>query len=127
LSSELGIDPRQVADWFQNRRARSKTKKLEEEYSSLTYVVHDKGCLESEVLKLKEQLSDVEKKIQRLTERVDCVSSNGPSSSLLMEAAMDPPFLGEFGVVEEYDDVFYAPDNSYFNNSMEWMNMYMYM
>lgn len=55
IASEVGLDPRQVAVWFQNRRARWKNKKLEEEYSRLKslheIVVLDKCRLESEVCK----------------------------------------------------------------------------
>lgn len=75
--------------------------------------------------KLKEQISEAEKEIRRLSERVDHGgSSNSPSSSLSMDA-IDPPFLGEFGV-EEYDDVFYMPQNNYIHG-MEWMNLYMWI
>ncbi|XP_020238974.1 homeobox-leucine zipper protein HAT5 isoform X2 [Cajanus cajan] len=87
LAKELGMQPRQVAIWFQNRRARFKTKQIEKDYGTLkaSYdmlkrdydnLLQENDKLKEEVNSLKSRLIPGEKEEQNLDDTCcDAVNS----------------------------------------------------
>ncbi|KAK4281591.1 hypothetical protein QN277_013063 [Acacia crassicarpa] len=79
LSKEVGLPPRQVAVWFQNRRARWKAKQLEHLYDALKQdfdaMYKEKQKLQEEVTILKAMLRREESRTTQ--ESADCLQTWG--------------------------------------------------
>nr|CAB3496780.1 unnamed protein product [Digitaria exilis]CAB3501719.1 unnamed protein product [Digitaria exilis] len=139
LATELGLDAKQVAVWFQNRRARHKSKLMEEEFSKLR-AAHDavvvQNChLEAELLRMKERLEEAEEEKRKLIAGATAVAAGGgagagsssPSSSSFSTVTHNPAALvGQFGMEAEEvaaGDLTYISEYTY-NSYMNMMDGY---
>ncbi|MBA0790205.1 hypothetical protein Gohar_014869 [Gossypium harknessii] len=88
LAKELGLQPRQVAIWFQNRRARWKTKQLEKDYDTLqasfNTLKDDYGNLLKEKDKLKQE-------VLQLTDKLVMKENNNSELSDVNTVCQEPP------------------------------------
>ncbi|KAG5052390.1 hypothetical protein JHK85_004922 [Glycine max] len=79
LSRELGLQPRQIAVWFQNRRTRWKTKQLEQLYDVLK---HQYDVVSNEKQKLQEE---VEQRYRQYHNQMKIVISSSFEQSAFLQ------------------------------------------
>jgi len=121
LARRLGIAPRQVAVWFQNRRARWKAKQLEQDFDALR-AAHDELLARRDALladnhRLRSQVTSLTEKLQAKeswppSEPEEQAAASGMTDGGAPAAVQPPNAAGVLGFAEGAKD---SPEsNSYF-------------
>ncbi|ESW18103.1 hypothetical protein PHAVU_006G013200 [Phaseolus vulgaris] len=107
LAQQLGLQPRQVAIWFQNRRARWKTKQLERDYgilkSNYDVLKVEYNNLEQDNEALTVQVSELKEKLLRgKAENNESIKEESPISKVRDGVASES---NSNGVVKEENNI----------------------
>ncbi|XP_068650894.1 homeobox-leucine zipper protein HOX16-like isoform X2 [Aristolochia californica] len=135
LAKDLGLQPRQVAIWFQNRRARWKTKQLEKDYEVLkaSYnslkvdyenLLKEKEKLKAEVNVLADKLLAKEKTRENsetselATQKLDSQSDEEPVKNLVTAAKQQvvPIVVCKQEDLSSADSVVFDSDSPHYND-----------
>ncbi|KAL5064749.1 hypothetical protein RYX36_026486 [Vicia faba] len=93
IAKDLGLQPRQVAIWFQNRRARWKNKQLEKDYESLNDSYESLKIDYDNILKEKHRLqAEVESLSKKVLAREN-QEGKSETKKLLQEPVMNKPLV----------------------------------
>ncbi|KAM0023903.1 putative transcription factor homeobox-WOX family [Helianthus debilis subsp. tardiflorus] len=120
MARELGLHPRQVAIWFQNRRARWKSKQVEQDYYNLKAdydtLAHRFESLKKEKHALLHQVSQL-KELDSGSENGGGELKNGNSSSGPLEYMQGDKLVSEEEEEERHENLDMASlfDQSYSN------------
>ncbi|CAL2244016.1 unnamed protein product [Prunus armeniaca] len=98
VARELGLQPRQVAIWFQNRRARWKSKQIEQDFRTLRA---DYDNLASRFESLKEEKQSLLMQMQKLNELVG-KPSQGLEGNIMVDGSRLQEELEPRGVIQSH-------------------------